>query len=147
MAIAINNNLKNYFWLILLAISLIVILTRCGCNYHLKKVKRKCNQSLLTDTIYRHDTTYIRSVETNTVFHYQQKDTVIIKEGRLTMKYYYNSHDSTVYLNGKCDTIRIIKEVPYMVNTTELKPDLFATYKWWIIGIALILISLLILKK
>lgn len=128
-------------------ILLSLIVTSCDCNYHLERAKKKCGTTLLTDTIYRHDTTFIRSVQTNTVFQYNQKDTVVIKEGRLTMKYFYNTHDSTVYLNGKCDTIRIIKEVPFIVNSTELKPDLFNKYKWLVIGLFLILLIIAIFKK
>lgn len=142
-----NLQIKYPFdWLKILlfgiAFAMLILLVSCDCNWHLTRAKKKCGITSLTDTIYRHDTTFIRSVQTNTVFHYQQKDTVVIKEGRLTMKYFYNSHDSTVYLNGKCDTIRIIKELPYMVNTTELKPDLIDKYKWWLIGLGLVLVGL-----
>jgi hypothetical protein len=131
------------FWYLLLLISLVVLCSRCDCNYHLKKAKQKCNKSLLTDTVYKKDTTFIRSVETNTVFHYSQKDTVVVKEGRLTVKYFYNSHDSTVFLSGKCDTIKIIKEIPVQVNNTELKPSLISSYWMIIIGLVLIAIAFL----
>jgi len=128
-------------------ILIVIFIVGCDCNWHLERAKKKCGTTLLTDTIYRHDTTFIRSVQTNTVFQYNQKDTVVIKEGRLTMKYFYNTHDSTVYLNGKCDTIRIIKEVPFMVNSTELKPDLIDKYKWLIIGLGLVLIGVALLLR
>jgi hypothetical protein len=94
-------------------IILLLFLNSCSCNYHLKRAESKCGKTVFKDTIHVYDTLRINSVSTHTVFKFNQTDTVIVKEGRLTMKYFY--HDSLVYLSGKCDTVflnRIIK-VPY----------------------------------
>lgn len=121
---------------------LLLFLSSCSCDWHLKKARQKCNISQLSDTLFISDTTYVDRVKKDTLFYYNQKDTVIIREGRLTMKYFYN--DSTVYLSGTCDTIKVIKEVPVIVNNTELKgSNLFNDI---IKGLALAIILFFIFK-
>ena len=58
------------------------------------------------------------------------------------MKYFYR--DSTVFLSGTCDTIKIIKEVPVMVNKTELKDtwDL----KWYLLLIIVLFAAYKLIK-
>lgn len=121
-----------------------LLLSSCTCNYHLNRAKLKCGYSFKSDTVYKKDTVLISSVQTHTVFHYNQKDTVIVKEGRLIMKYFYN--DSTVYLAGKCDTVFVVKDVPVVVNKTEIKESNFI-YLWVIIIVLFIIIFKLLWKK
>jgi len=112
-------------WGIPLAALIIFLLSSCGCNYHLKRAEAKCGKTVFKDTIHVFDTVRINSVSTFTVFENNRTDTVIIREGRLTMKYFYK--DSLVYLSGKCDTIflnRVIK-VPY--EKTVLN---FSVWSW-----------------
>lgn len=125
-------------------IPILILLSSCTCNYHLNRAKLKCGYSFKSDTVFKKDTVLINSVQTHTVFHYNQKDTVIVKEGRLTMKYFYN--DSTVYLAGKCDTVFVVKDVPVVVNTTEVKESKFI-YLWVIIIVLFIIIFKLLWKK
>jgi hypothetical protein len=145
MAIALNN--KNKFdWLQALifglALAFVLFLASCSCDYHLKKAKAKCSLDQLTDTIWKRDSVFVDRVKKDTAFYYNQTDTVIIKEGRLTMKYFYR--DSTVYLSGTCDTIKIIKEVPVIVNKTELNDtwDL----KWYLLLIILLFAAYKLIK-
>ncbi len=126
-----QNKLKN------LSIILLLFLGSCTCNYHIKKVKGKCG--IYSDTVYVTKETIVPKVERDTVFNYFQKDTVIIREGRLTMRYFYNNTDSTVYLQGECDTIKVVQKVPVAVNT--YKPSQSYWY-WYIIGFLLVLILL-----
>ena len=137
-----------WFLILMLFISIVflVVLNSCTCDYHLRKAKSKCGYAVKTDTIYRKDTVFVNRVTKDTVFNYYSRDTVVIKEGRLTMKYFYNTHDSTVYLKGQCDTIRIIKEIPVQINTTEIKQSYTAYFKWAALILALV-ITLLLLKK
>jgi hypothetical protein len=74
-----------------------------------------------------------------------QKDTVIIKEGGLTMRYYYNTHDSTIYLSGKCDTIFV--PVKYDIPTMAVI-DEDSGFNWWLIAfiVTALLLVLLIVK-
>lgn len=128
---------------LLLSILILTWFSSCDCNYHLKRAKKKCAITLLSDTIYTHDTTFIQSVKKDTAFFYKQSDTVLIREGRLTMKYFYNTKDSTVYINGKCDTVFVIKKIPTVINTTELNPGL-GWRDWLLYGIlAAVLLAVL----
>lgn len=145
MAIALNN--KNSFdWLQALifglALSFVLFLASCSCEYHLKKAKAKCSLNQLTDTIWKKDSVFVDRVKKDTAFYYNQTDTVIIKEGRLTMKYFYR--DSTVFLSGTCDTIKIIKEVPVIVNKTELKDTW--NIKWYLLLIVVLFAAYKLIK-
>lgn len=128
-----------------------VLVTSCACDYHMGKIRKKCPSILEKDTIRVHDTIRIASVQKDTVFYYYQKDTVIIKEGRLTMKYFYNTTDSTVYLTGKCDTIRVVKEIQVPVEKTVFKYDFLNSNKFLfsiiLLLLCLILIAYLFKKK
>ena len=148
MAIVANNNNRDWlFWLVfcLSCLSILLIGTSCGCNYHLKQIKKKCNNIVSTDTTYVHDTTFVNRVEKDTVFSFYSRDTVVVREGRLTMKYFYNSHDSTVYLNGRCDTIKIIKEIPYTVTNNEFTPQ--KNWMFWVFMALLVFLIINLLKK
>lgn len=129
---------------LLLIIPVLVFISSCGCNYHLKKVNAKCGISSLTDTLWVKDTTFIDRVTKDTLFKYYTRDTVIVREGRLTMKYFYNSHDSTVYLNGRCDTVFVVKSVPVSVTNNEFAPE-SGWIKWlgWGLFIVFLLVAFL----
>ena len=101
---------------ILFICALTSLLGSCSCNYHIKKIKAKCG--VTSDTVYKTITVTVPKIETDTIFKHtsSSRDTVIIREGRLTMRYFYNTHDSTIFLSGKCDTITITKRVPTIIN-------------------------------
>ena len=149
MAIALNNK-NNFDWLQALifglAIGLILFISSCSCDYHLSKAKQKCGLANLTDTIYQTDSIFVDRVKTDTAFYFNQSDTVIIKEGRLTMKYFYR--DSTVYLSGTCDTIKLIREVPVIVNKTELNGNFWSELFSWknLFVVFLLLLALYLIK-
>lgn len=112
-------------WFFLLAL-IIISASSCTCEQQLAHVVKKCPDLVGRDTVMRVDTIVVEMRSVDTIFHYLQKDTVIIKENGATIKYYYNTRDSTVYLRGECDTVRIIREVPVQVNSLEVKPR-----SWW----------------
>lgn len=98
------------------------------------------------DTINIVDTVVVNGVETDTVFNYRQTDTVIVKEGNLLMKYFYNTHDSTVYLYGKCDTVYV--PVKYNVPTnTIVDEETKLDWKWFIVILAAATVLFLAVKK
>lgn len=99
---------------LILFLAVLTGLYSCSCSYHIKRIKNKCGVE--KDTVWRVDTTIVDRVEKDSIFYYHTKDTVIIREGKLTMKYFYNHSDSTVYLNGECDSTIIVKSVPVEVN-------------------------------
>lgn len=132
-----------------LTILLLTILAySCTCERKLDNVLKKCPELLVNDTIKIRDTIVINGVQKDTVFNYLVKDTVIIREGGLTMKYFYNTHDSTIYLSGKCDTIYIpyTKDIP--VN--QILNEDSKGFNWWMvcaIGLAILLIFLIVKSK
>lgn len=121
---------------------LIIIITllaySCTCERKLDHVLKKCPSLIKGDTITIHDTIVINGVQKDTIFHYLQKDTVIIKEGGLTMRYYYNTHDSTIYLSGKCDTVFV--PVKYEVPTSAIINE-DSGFNWWMIAAILIFVA------
>lgn len=132
-----------------LTILLLTILAySCTCERKLDKVLKKCPELLVNDTIKILDTIVVNGVQKDTIFNYLVKDTVIIREGGLTMKYFYNTHDSTIYLSGKCDTIYIpyTKDIP--VN--QIINEDSGGFNWWMvcaIGLAILLIFLIVKSK
>lgn len=68
-----------------------------------------------------HDTVTTQEVKRDTTFKYFQKDSVIIREGKLVMKYYYNSKDSTVFLQGQCLPDTIYRDHPF--NQFNIQQD------------------------
>lgn len=132
----------------LLLILTILISFSCTCERKLDKVLKKCPELLLNDTIRIRDTIVINGVQKDTIFNYLVKDTVIIREGGLTMKYFYNTHDSTIYLSGKCDTIYI----PYTkyIPVNQIINEDTGGFNWWLIAcivLALLLVFLIVKGK
>jgi hypothetical protein len=106
--------------------------------------KRGYKNGWITSEI-KYDTIITDSVSKDTVFRFGViRDTVVLKEDKLTVKYFYNTSDSTVYLSGKCDpdTIRVEK----VINNIETKESF--NWTWIMIAFCLgILIALVIVSK
>ncbi|MGV8130731.1 MAG: hypothetical protein ACP5N7_01350 [Candidatus Pacearchaeota archaeon] len=141
-----NNNFERWVIVGLVIAFIVVLMASCSCEYHLDRVKSKCGITALNDTTVIYDTVIVIGVRKDTVFHYLQKDTVIVEKGRLTMKYFYNTKDSTVYLKGDCKTDTIIKTIKVKTTSYEVVYNIWNTYKWWILGIVILLLILFIIK-
>lgn len=132
-----NNSIKTIililssFWIL---IFLFLLLSGCTCEKRLLRIKKTCPDLVKKDTIKIIDTIYTMVSEKDTIFRFDSKDTVIIKEGKLTVKYFYNTKDSMVYLSGKCDTIRIIREINIPYEKVIYKENLWSFLRiyWWI---------------
>jgi glycerol uptake facilitator-like aquaporin len=149
-----NPNLQLFKKILPYFVALIVgaMLASCSCNYHLDKARQKCGSHTIKDTIHIVDTLMVASTQTDTIFKttHTEHDTTIIREGRLTVKYFYNTHDSTVYLSGKCDTVKVIHYIDRIVDKTVLEVDWWDKFKWYIIIggiIAALLYALKLYKK
>ena len=132
------------FLLIIVAVFLVICLVpSCTCESKLARIKKNCPELLVKDTLRFKDTIYTQKVTKDTLFKFShtRSDTVIVKEGQMTVKYFYNTKDSTIYLSGKCDTIRIIKEYNMPYEKIVYKETFFSFLKeyWWVF---LILIAL-----
>jgi hypothetical protein len=137
----------KWFLLIISLVTLVIFMNSCSCDYYLSRAKSKCDKSILSDTLIVHDTIYVKGDKMDTTFYYVQKDTVIVQEGRLVMKYFYNTHDSTVYLKGQCLPDTVFYEKQIITNNLELKADPLVKYRYWIIGLFLVLLIFAILRK
>lgn len=123
---------------LLLNLILILLLNSCSCEWHLKKLESKCGK-FTSDTLTVHDTLVTTEVKKDTVFKYFQRDTVIIREGKLTMKYFYNRHDSTVFQWGKCASDTIIKEIKVPYEKASIKVDYFPPWlKYLVYGLLIL---------
>jgi hypothetical protein len=151
MSLSINHDPfdpQRWFYKLLILICLFVLVilcNACSCEYHLKKAENKCGKSRMSDTLIVHDTIVTNSVSRDTTFFYNQKDTVVIREGKLLMKYFYR--DSTVYLRGECLPDTVFYEKQIITNSLELKTDPLVKYRWWIIGLFLVLLIIAIFRK
>lgn len=114
----------------------------CSCEWHINRAEKKCGE-IRKDTLTVHDTVITKEVKRDTIFRFFQRDTVIIREGKLTMKYFYRDHDSTVYLQGKCISDTIIKEIRVPFDQTVVEVDYFPPWVRW----ALLIICLLLLIR
>ena len=123
-----------------------LMLSSCGCNYHLKKVEKKCGYSTSTEVVTFHDTIYTERVVKDTIFSFtNSSDTVILKQDNLQIKYFYNTHDSTVYIKGECKTDTIYKDRIVTINNKTYEWSLKEAIKSNLLWIGLILFIVLIL--
>ena len=125
---------------------ILLFLSSCSCDWHLQRAEAKCGH-VQKDTLFVHDTIVTKMVTKDTIFKYFVKDSVIVREGKLIMKYYYNSHDSTVYLQGKCISDTIIKEIKVPYEKTVIKTEYFPSWLKWVGCIIGVLFILLIIYK
>jgi hypothetical protein len=120
---------RGCFGLILLALfslGLILLLNSCSCNYHIKKVQKKCNYKVTTDTIYYRDTIVSKEVRLDTIRYAPLHDTIYIQKDRLKIKYVSLPGDS-VFIQGICEADTIYKDRIKYINKTEYK----ASRPWW----------------
>jgi hypothetical protein len=67
-------------------------------------------------------------VQADTSFYFYQIDTVVMKQDRLTMKYFFN-HDSTVYLSGECEADTVIRQITVKAPPQVMYKD--KLHSWW----------------
>lgn len=107
-----------------------------SCNYlsHKSIAKRHLDKIGLEicDTVTIHDTTVVTESRTDTVLSLKEvmHDTVIIREGQSEVKYFYNTHDSTIYIEGKCHDTTIVVEREGQTNVVYKSREY--KYEWYI---------------
>lgn len=107
------------YWIFLLFA--VALFASCTPEQRLAHLLKRHPELVKRDTVFHKDTIRIASVSKDTVFkNTVTRDTVIIKQDRLTIKY-FNSKDS-VFISGKCDSIVKLVNVPVIVNSVEAKP-------------------------
>lgn len=133
--------------LALMGIFFALVLFSCDPAQRIARIVKRHPELIKTDTVWRKDTIITEGAQKDSVFRFYQTDTVFMKKDNLTVKYFFN-HDSTIYLEGKCDPDTIIKMYPVQVNKLEVEKALtwgqrFKIFMfdnwWWIIGICWVL--------
>lgn len=113
-----------------------LFLTSCSPEAKLKRAQKQLYNLLKEhhelsrhDTIYKTISVLTPVAKHDTIFKTQiTKDTIIIKDKQLTIKYYNDG--KTTYLKGVCDTIRITKEVPTYITTISPAKEIHVV-KWY----------------
>lgn len=117
-------NYNRYTFLRIIGFILLMIAFMCcvSCSpqSRLARLVKKHPELVKTDTVWKKDTVIVFGTKFDTVIKIFQRDTVIIKKDQLTLKYFMRN-DSTIYLEGECDTVKIIREIPVQVNSIEVK--------------------------
>ena len=140
-----QNNNWFYYFLLAICLGVLVVLSSCSCEYHLSKAEKKCGSHVKKDTIIVHDTVITPRILHDTTFSFSY-DTVRFTKERLTVKYFYNTKDSTVYLQGECASDTIYKEIKVPYESKIYEFDYFAKYKWYILIPILLLFILVVVK-
>jgi len=145
---------KNPKHLYIGTIILIILLsTSCSPQYRLKRLIALHPELQFSDTIRILDTIPIPAVQADTILHIDSLyDTVILEKDQLHLSL-VRLHD-TLYLHGKCeaDTIFYEKKVPVEKIIVKNEPQttkltkLSTLIPWLVIGLALLLVLLSILR-
>ena len=119
-----------------------------GCSPILRhnRLVKKFPYVHTADTLVIRDTVRFTEVRKDSVFYYNQKDTVIIEKENLQIKYFYNN--DSVYIDGRCkETIKVIeRKIPIYKNATDYGA-LFKRWFWWAVGIVALLIGIRLVIK
>lgn len=127
---------------------LLVLLTSCGANYHLKRSKYhelkaiSKGGKLRVDTVFKEIPVFIDSVRVDSIFTAGVGDTVYLEKDRLKIKYVRLKAD-TFFIDGKCeaDTVKITVPV-------EVKREIQTGAGFWdifkIVLFAVVLTTLLV---
>jgi hypothetical protein len=125
-------------------ILLVFLFTGCASNKANRKLKRAnrliaeavaLGAEVTHDTVYKEIAVFIPQVRTDTIFKSSVGDTVVIQKERLKIKYVRLRGDS-VFIEGKCDSLTRIVEVPITV-TKEIKTGLsvLVVVQWSILAL------------
>lgn len=107
----------------LLSLLSLLFLFSCSPEKRIANILRRNPSLVKSDTIWKYDTVHIAGTHKDSTFHFYQHDTVLLKKDNMSIKYYLN-HDSTVFLQGKCDPIIKVIRIPVQVNSVSVKENL-----------------------
>jgi hypothetical protein len=131
--------LKRTVWIGYAALFVAFMVSMCSCNQKAWTKRGYKHGWIKSDTIT--ETIITESDSKDTIFkHSIIRDTVILKENKLTIKYFYNNNDSTVYLSGKCDSDTLY--VDKVITKIETKERESLWPYWFIIALLVFVIWL-----
>ena len=112
-------------------VSVGLLLGGCTPEQKLARLLKRHPELIKSDTTYRTDTIIVKGGSKDTVFFNTiSKDTIVIKENNMTIKY-LNRGDS-IFIHGDCDTIKLIREVPFITNSVSYVEKQTKWYDWLI---------------
>ena len=107
-----------------------------GCSPILRhnRLVKKFPYVHTADTMVIRDTVRFMEVHTDSMFYYNQKDTVIINKENLQIKYFYNN--DSVYIDGRCkEVVKVVEhKVPAYKNNTDWVA-MFKQFYWVLFGL------------
>ena len=107
-----------------------------GCSPILRhnRLVKKFPYVHTADTLVIRDTVRFMEVHTDSMFYYNQKDTVIINKENLQIKYFYNN--DSVYIDGRCkEVVKVVEhKVPVYKNNTDWLA-MFKQFYWVLFGL------------
>lgn len=143
-----RNSLPLFGFILLWSLCAYFVFSLIGCSPILRhnRLVKKFPYVHKADTLVLRDTVRFNEVRKDSVFYYNQKDTVIINKENLQVKYFY-SNDS-VYIDGTCKEVTkvIERKVPIYKNATDYVA-IFKRLFWWIFGVVALLIGIRIVIK
>ena len=128
-------------------LTLLLFLTSCSAQWHLKKAVQKDPLILVKDTLVVKDTVVVPPVVITDTVTTKQHDTILIKKDRLTVKI-LKVHD-TLIIDAKCDSDTIVRtiEVPYDKIVYVEKQSIWDKIKSLAIYIGLAFLAFKIIMK
>jgi hypothetical protein len=127
--------LHNSFFILIVLLAIITMLTNCSCKFYSKQLSKKCPQQ----QYFIHDTTFIAQAYADTVFNFNTRDTVIIQNNNFNAKYFRK--DSLIYLSGACAPDTIIKKITYYLPSLPQ-----STIPLWLYVVIIVLCFLALLN-
>lgn len=126
-------NVVRHTSYLLLFIGILATLSSCSPERRIARIANKYNLAK-SDTIFKKDTVVSEGAMRDTTIHYYQRDTLVLKENNMVLKYYYNIRDSTVYLRGECLPDTVYRTIPVAINSVNFKDNGFSFIKTFITG-------------
>ena len=126
---------------------LVATLSACSPSKRLARIIHRHPELKTWDTLTVQDTFISNEVKTDTVLLTSELlDTVYITKDKLKIKTILK--DNKIYIEGKCESDTIVKEIKVPFETIKLiEPTFWQQNKWWIILLGATLIGLGIKKK
>lgn len=121
------------------SIILILILSSCSAQWHIRKAIEKDPTILQSDTITVIDTVQIitKEVQVDSVFKLST-DTVTIRKDKLTIKHYYQR--DSIFIWGECasDTIIQFKEIKVPYQQVVYQEKFIPNWVWFVLIIVIL---------
>lgn len=121
-----------------IAFALLILLSSCSASWHIRKALKKNPSLFSTEIITVVDTVIVEVPRVDTLFKYKF-DTVEFTIDSIQVKYFYQTVDSTVYLEIDCPDSEIITETITKTETIIVKPSFKEklVVGWWILVVVI----------